>query len=261
MNEEEALSQAVLEHPDDDGPRLAYAEWAERQPEESVRARAAFIRADITILRMDDAAIDRGESYRPEKLFDQLRDRYGLIWAGPIPKMVQDYTFGRGFVEYIRISARGFLDRAAELFAIAPIQHVDLTGVRDVTEELFASPYLSRLRSLGMDRCGLYDIHLQMLAASAGASGLGWLSLTYNHIDLEGIEAIPKSPYLKKLRYVDFEGNPTNPGERVATESGAVIESWLPEPGKELESRYGYLPWLRYQGATTRFRVPPPHRS
>jgi uncharacterized protein (TIGR02996 family) len=60
MNEEEALLQAVLEHPDDDGPRLAYAEWAERQPEESIRARAAFIRAQIAILRMDDAAIDRG---------------------------------------------------------------------------------------------------------------------------------------------------------------------------------------------------------
>ena len=261
MNEEEALLQAVLEHPDDDGPRLAYAEWAERQPEESVRARAAFIRAQIAILRMDDAAIDRGESYRHETLSDRLREQYGVLWAGPIPAMAQDYAFGRGFVEYIRISARGFLDRAAELFAVAPIQHVDLTGVRDVTEELFASPYLARLRSLSMDRCGLYDIHLQMLAASVGATNLGWLSVTNNNIDMDGIEAIPNSPYLKKLRYVDLEGNPVNPGERVATESGVVIESWLPEPGKELESRHGYLPWLHYEGAITRFRVPPPHRS
>jgi uncharacterized protein (TIGR02996 family) len=261
MNEEEALLQAVLEHPDEDGPRLAYAEWAESQTEESIRARAGFIRAQIAILRMDDAAIDRGESYRHETLSDRLRERYGVTWAGPIPAMAQNYAFGRGFVEYIRISARGFLDRAAELFAVAPIQHVDLTGVRDVTEELFASPYLARLRSLSMDRCGLYDIHLQMLAASVGANNLGWLSVTNNNIDMDGIEAIPNSPYLKKLRYVDLEGNPVNPGERVATESGVVIESWLPEPGKELESRHGYLPWLHYEGAVTRFRVPPPHRS
>jgi hypothetical protein len=50
---------------------------------------------------------------------------------------------------------------------------------------------------------------------------------------MDGIEAIPHSPYLKKLRYVDLEGNPVNPGERVATESGVVIESQIDVVGPQ----------------------------
>ena len=254
MNHDEAL-QAVLDNPDDDRPRFAYADWCEQQPDEPTRARAEFIRAQIAVARMDKASIFRGGHYGPMERAERLQALHGAAWAGPIPDLVDDYGFDRGFIAYIQIGAARFLENAGELFSQAPIQHVDLTGVRDAGDRLFHSPYFSRLRSIRMDSCGLYDIHAQMLSASPDAANLGWLSLRNNNIGMAGVEAMAVSPFLKQLRYADLQWNQVNPNEQLAMESGMPVDSWMPEPGQELESRHGYLRWLHQDDAGNRFRI------
>ena len=43
MDERGPLYQAILEEPDDDAPRLVYADWLEENGEEADRDQAAFI--------------------------------------------------------------------------------------------------------------------------------------------------------------------------------------------------------------------------
>lgn len=255
MPEQESLLHAVLERPDDDAPRLAYAAWCEGQGDEPTRARAEFIRRQIELARPDPES-PLGQSKLPSYHRSQeLLGLYSAQWAGPIAELTSFYSFRRGFIELIRITARGFLDHAAQLFAAAPIRHMDLTGVRDVTEELFASPYLGRLRSLSMDGCGLRDIHLHMLASAPQVTRLRWLSVADNRLSLAAAEALAASPSMKELRFAEFRGNPSDPAEQLGIDSGVVVSVWFPPDGVELERRFGPLPWLHREGETSRFSV------
>ncbi len=48
MNEREALLRAVCENPDEDTPRLVFADWLQENGDE---ARAEFIRVQIALAR------------------------------------------------------------------------------------------------------------------------------------------------------------------------------------------------------------------
>ncbi len=249
----EELLKPVLDHPDDDAPRLAYAEWCAAQPDEATRARAELIRTQVAIKRIPLEEFRRGAGYVEQMRVYELLDRYGSEWGEPLRGLADSYEFQRGFVGLVRLPARRFLDNADRLFAIAPIQHVDLTGIRDVSEELFYSPHVQRLRSLAMDRCGLFDIHIQILADSPVAAGLRWISVKHNHLSIKAAEALARSEHLKKLGRVEFLGNPVDPGEQLGWESGEVVASWLPKEGQQLESAFGILPWLHAFDGASRF--------
>lgn len=249
----EALLTAVLEHPELDEPRLAYASWCEEQGGEAAKARAEFIRAQIAINRTSLEVLNRGGAQALQRRVDELWSAYGSVWAEELSHFVEGYTFVRGFIGLIKISARSLIQNAAAIEASAPIQHMDLTGVRDVSEDLFMLPFLLKLHSLSMDNCGLYDFHLRLLADSPQVVRIGWLSVADNHLELGGAEALAESPNLKLLRFAEFRGNPVDPCEQLGWDSGVVVYAWLPPQGEQLEERYGYLPWLHRGGSFSRF--------
>src|SRR2546430_1459649 len=151
MAEQDDLLQAVLDNPDDDTPRLAYANWCDRQSDEPTKARGEFIRVQIEIALMDTSAVNQGAASDLEHRASALSNSYGSAWAGPLVALVDHYAFDRGFVEIVTLSARAFLDHAPQLFTLAPIQHLNLTNVTEAADELFSSTYLRRIRSLVMD--------------------------------------------------------------------------------------------------------------
>ncbi len=250
MTEDPILLKAVLDEPDNDVPRLNYADWCERQSDAATKARAEFVRLQIEIARMSNAAIGRGEAYN--QLYDamKLQDAHKVVWASWVGAVGNNFEFNRGFVEFISLSARDFLENAARLFELAPIYHLELTNVISVADELFASNYLGRMRSLQMNNCGLNDNHLELFAASPHISQLRWLSLRENEIGMAGIEALVKSPYLKQLRYTNFGGNPVDPCEELGVDSDVVVATWMPEAGQILENQFGHIPWLHRDGET-----------
>lgn len=259
--EETILLQAVLDEPDNDVPRLKYADWCDRQSDEPTKDRAEFIRLQIEIARMSNAAIERGEAYSQKYDAMKLQDAHRVEWASWVGAVGNDFEFNRGFVEFVSISSRDFLENAARLFELAPIYHLGLTNVVSVADELFASNYLGRMRSLQMDSCGLNDNHLELFAASPQISELRWLSLRENEIGMAGMEALVKSPYLKQLKYTNFGGNPVDPCEELGIDGEVVVATWMPEAGQILENQFGYIPWLHREGETisdyhpSRFRV------
>ena len=93
MTDHDALLAAVIANPDEDTPRLAYADWCDEngRPE-----RAEFIRVQIRLER------ERHSDQVPEWLshkYDLLR-RFGAAWsAGISGEGVREVVFRRGFVE------------------------------------------------------------------------------------------------------------------------------------------------------------------
>jgi uncharacterized protein (TIGR02996 family) len=255
MPENEALLQAVLDNPDDDAPRLAYADWCALQPEEASVARAEFIRGQIELAHMPAEILEHGLAHRLQSRMDKLSSVYGQTWTAPSLPFVKSYDFERGFVELVALDADSLLRNGPRIFTAAPVRHMDLRGVRDVGEELFSSPSLARLKSLNMNDCGLYTFHIRLLAASGVTANLCWLSLTRNHLDLEAARAMAASPYFTNLKFASFDDNPVDPCEQLGWDSGVVVSAWLPPPGEELEKEFGYLPWLhKPNGQMDRFR-------
>jgi uncharacterized protein (TIGR02996 family) len=253
MTDDAAQLKAVLDAPDDDAPRLAYAQWSEDQGDALSVARGELIRAQIDLTHMDPEYVGTGRAFGTQQQIRELVDSHGAAWAGALAEWVDAFYFVRGFVDWIKLSARSFLDHGDRIFARAPVQHVDLTGVRDVDESLFESPLLASIRSLSMDACGLHDLHLQMLAASPYVTNLRWLSVADNHLTLAAAEAIAASPYLRNLLFANFRSNPTNPVEQRGYDSGIVVASWMPQEGEDLEARFGHQPWLHREIIHGRF--------
>ena len=63
MNEREALLKAVCENPDDDTPRLVFADWLQENGEEE---RAEFIRVQIEVLAPPSGDVVEGQTPRCE---------------------------------------------------------------------------------------------------------------------------------------------------------------------------------------------------
>jgi len=195
MTDHETLLQTVLDNPDDDAPRLAYAGWCAQQGDEPTVARAEFIRGQIELSHTPAEILEHGQVHHIQSRMDALTDRYSRVWMEPLLPITNLYRFQRGFVEFVGLEAGSLLRHGARIFQLAPVRHMDLRGVRDVREDLFASSSLARLRSLGMNDCGLYSFHIRLLAASGVTAGLRWLSVARNHLDLEAGRALAASPH------------------------------------------------------------------
>jgi hypothetical protein len=138
------------------------------------------------------------------------------------------------------------------LFALAPIQHLDLKLPAGVTRDLFASPRLARIRSLDLSQGLLTDIDTRSLAHSQYLGELRWLSLAFNRVSLAGAEALAASKNLPKLSFIDFTGNLVDPVEQYSQDQGVIVDKWLPASGQALERKYGTVPWLHFEARTTR---------
>ncbi|VTT98887.1 unnamed protein product [Gemmataceae bacterium] len=112
MTTEDALVRAILDSPEEDGPRLAYADYLDETPSPKRRARAEFIRLQVGFSK--GAAFDREllarESAALRKFGSAWLPRWGRREVGPaytIGYMVfvtrvgggeMNFSFKRGFV-------------------------------------------------------------------------------------------------------------------------------------------------------------------
>src|SRR5262245_46162790 len=93
MTERDALLAAVLAEPDDDGPRLVFADWLDDHGEPE---RAELIRLQIDRVRR---SFPRDEFSTRWEREERLLRAHEMAWVGPIANLVQGARFRRGFVE------------------------------------------------------------------------------------------------------------------------------------------------------------------
>src|SRR4051794_32638868 len=120
-----AFLQDIVEHPDDDAPRLIYADWLADHGDED---RAELIRLQCRRAEMIVVDADyRSILGRETRLLEQHADR----WRAALPKLpgVEWGDFSRGFVDGIRAdSAEALLASAEAVYRAAPVRKLQIVG-------------------------------------------------------------------------------------------------------------------------------------
>jgi uncharacterized protein (TIGR02996 family) len=209
MTHHEAFLQAISETPDDDTPRLVYADWLEENGDGD---RAEFIRVQVQLAcRAED------DPRRPAlKLRERaLLTRHEATWAGPFRGRVESWQFRRGFVEQITTGAAKFLTQTEHLFRLAPIRHVRLRRATWCLHRLSECPFLARLTGLDLGghvyRPGgvnfLLPSGVRALAASPYLQRLTTLLLPATNINAFDLQHLVAAPALKGLTTLDLSSN------------------------------------------------------
>jgi uncharacterized protein (TIGR02996 family) len=184
-SQEDEFLNAVLASPEDDGPRLAYADWLSNRGD----PRGEFIRIQCQLTRMAAAeSIDVDRNYlRPtkdkvrlqldEERF-QLWCQYEKEWTEPLRELrCIDCTFQRGFVMGVEIGVKDFLEHGDELRHRAPVEHVVLVNFNP-------RPRHEQIKAL---------------AKCAGLDGIKSLWLRNAWMDAQDARTLARSPYLRNL--------------------------------------------------------------
>jgi uncharacterized protein (TIGR02996 family) len=242
----EAFMQRIRAYPDDDAPRLVFADWLDEQGD----PRGAFIRVQLALAQLDMESQAEGEDrpIRPdrEKLRDHLIQRQDAFlathaeeWTAPFRRFATRPRFYRGFVEEVNVDAHNFIRHAHELFDAGPLRHIYLLDIGETLPAVLQTPLLSRLSALtihashageplaraiarsehlgGLKRLDLsrnrFDHDAaEHLAASAALAGLEELDLRENHLGETGVRALAAAPHLGQVRRLELRGNGVGPG-------------------------------------------------
>ncbi|MCI0703733.1 MAG: TIGR02996 domain-containing protein [Planctomycetia bacterium] len=182
MSDRDALLRAIREYPDDDTPRLIFADYLDENDE---GARAAFVRAQVELART--------QPWEPFAVNCRWREPELVIGRGfrdSLPRVDgfhiewPDSPFRRGFGWSLNVRTLSeWTERAAPLFEIEPIGKVSLwSGTLDDWRAFSTSPTTRRLREVILnnnpieplrvlravpDACGITDLHFRR-ASGAG---------------------------------------------------------------------------------------------
>ena len=244
MDEREALLRAVAAHPDEDTPRLMYADLLDELGGGANTARARFIRIQI------DLARNPGRSWfaNADRLSEvaRLAGQFADVWLAELPKWAADEArkqklraddFPRGFLSAFRVSAGTFVAQGDQLLGLAPVTHVIVTGQplkRPGMRSLLGAPHLNRVRALALPGCdgqltadlmasspalgsleeldlsnsGLTDAGAALLARPVDLGRLRVLTAWRSSLTGAGAETLLSSPWLPNLRTLDLRGAP-----------------------------------------------------
>jgi uncharacterized protein (TIGR02996 family) len=201
MTHDDAFLQAIIENPEDDGPRLVYADWLEDHGESD---RADFIRLQCELARLPGGDPRRKGLEARERA---LLKGHELEWLGPLRGRADKWQFRRGFVESVKLGAEEFVDHAEAILAAAPVRHAEFRqGWYDsatVLARLGTCPHLTRLKSirLSFGVCEVSDPGLRALASSPPLlNRLDRLFAMECNVTEAGLGPVLLSPHLGRLR-------------------------------------------------------------
>jgi uncharacterized protein (TIGR02996 family) len=196
-----AFLEAVIADPEDDTPRLVYADWLEERGD----PRGRFIRVQCALERT--APDDRRRSVLEDEADDLLAE-YEAEWTAPLQGTANGWRFLRGFVEWVEADGTTFLEQAASWFAAFPLRGVRfqrITGLpRPKASALAANPLLGRLEALEFSGRHLDDRDFCQLVASPHLGRLTAVCLHGQEIEATGLSALLNSRWMPQLRRLDL---------------------------------------------------------
>jgi uncharacterized protein (TIGR02996 family) len=210
MSDEAALLAAILAHPDEDTPRLMYADWLDEhgQPE-----RAEFIR-----IQCDPTADEAAENRAAE-----LEERNRAKWLAGLPQFPRAvWEFRRGFPEYLDSPGLLFLDHY-DAFARVPwlrflfLHHVANLDVRDFLNRPWKPQWAElELMDDALSAAFVYSGYdstpiIEAVARCPQVSQLRTLGLFSFDITERGVAALVSSPHIDSLRYLHIDGDRNDP--------------------------------------------------
>jgi uncharacterized protein (TIGR02996 family) len=201
---EAAFLQDIKDHPDDDTPRLIFADWLEEhgQPE-----RAALIRVQVERARLPEADPRQRQLAAEEQ---QLLREHGDAWLGPLRLLADRWEFRRGLL-HLDVNTWRFRDpRVTESHAdeFLWVERLHLRGLDSRSVARFTEPsFLAHFRQLDLSEGLIFKEGALVLAHSPALAGLSLLGLGGNAIEDAGLAVLAASPHLAGLRVLQLWGN------------------------------------------------------
>lgn len=203
-DQQRALLDEVLAHPEDDVPRLIFADYLE----ESGDPRGEFIRLQCelsTLPELDERYIDL------QHRCDALLHQHGEAWAGELKQDVKKAVFARGFIDSITMLAREFIKNADELYRTTPVNWLRFNYVKGKGSKLAACEALQRVRSLDLAGIKIPEDDLTALLMSPHLKDLRALRLEhYDVVPSESVGAtLGTMPSASTLRHLELPAGST----------------------------------------------------
>ena len=250
MSEDESFLQEIIAAPDDDGPRLVYADWLEERGD----PRAEFIRVQCEEARLGDGK-RRTDLRRKAK---QLLQAHGKGWTaelGATGPEFRDPRYHRGFIESAKMSIRFFLKSGSDVMARTPLRQLVLTSgdkllpklaraehllqVEDLqlaertfperhAIEFVQSPHLEKLRSLRLHGFNYSEAFAASLV-QAPFTKLAALDLerTFSSVDDGSVATLLRAPWLKSLESLRLCGLSDNTVRQIVACPNLVrLKAW-----------------------------------
>jgi uncharacterized protein (TIGR02996 family) len=151
MVEHSAFLADILAHPDEDAPRLIYADWLSEQDDPECRARAEFIRVQFHLRELPAHDPAWLEWHKREHSLERLaRKRWMPAFPHNSDRVATQPRFKRGFVERIEITHLEMERHGAAIFQAAPVRDLVLhdDNTREGAGEVFRLRGLRQVRSL-----------------------------------------------------------------------------------------------------------------
>jgi uncharacterized protein (TIGR02996 family) len=213
MSDELALLTAIIANPDEDTPRLMFADWLQEngQPE-----RAEFIRVQIEIARLPERHLKPKDERPPdnERLsrFRELFAAHQEEWLRPLGVKIPRATFRRGFVEELRVTPAELLKIGDAVLRREMLSSIEVIPLADDTEDIHEDPLgdrvlrrlaswpgRGRLRSLRVAGMLLTASAVEAFLASPTACGLRSLDIASCDFDARAVRAVAAPANLPEL--------------------------------------------------------------
>jgi uncharacterized protein (TIGR02996 family) len=222
MTSEDFLTE-ILAGPDDDVPRLIFADWLEERSD----PRGEFIRVQCELATLSKPPrpwrgmyqIEPSPHTEPEKTVRSLEKlphyrrllarQLSLLlthcadWVQPLGSKVTGVIFRRGFVEGCSTEAITFAERAADWYRVTPIRQLHIKHIYEHLALLLESRFLRHVDTLEFEPSGrrIFDHEAMLIAGCPNVVNLRRLHLgEANQVTQRGVRALLESPYLKNLK-------------------------------------------------------------
>jgi uncharacterized protein (TIGR02996 family) len=202
MTQEIDLLRTIAREPDDDAPRLVYADWLDDndRPE-----RAEFIRGQVRLAGMVDDSPQRRElAFRCRQLLDAHEEE----WNEQLPGLPLEWHWSRGFVEMIDIDPEGLVEEGAELFERFPIRRLVLADLCGDVDLVGAIPEGNRLTALDLIGDNIDLRALKKLVKFTHLGGLTELGLMFNRLRDSAVKFLCEEPFFQDLSLIRLGCNP-----------------------------------------------------
>jgi|SRR5579883_1675296 len=214
MTDRDALLSAIIANPEEDTPRLIFADWLQENGQDR---RAQFIRRQI------EAA--QAEPFSPAARMatataNRLLEGYRGEWTKTVRQWVLEWNLARGFVERVTVNVVTFPRDAARLFAVEPIRSLQL--VRPTSEdpplfldEFLETPQLARVTRLSLFGFRLAPVEIEDVVKCHHLRNLTDLCLRACPVPVEWAREFLTGPWLPTLVDLDLS-DVTHLGPRLA---------------------------------------------
>lgn len=221
----EQLVNEIIANPTDISARLVYADWLEERGNDL----GEFIRVQCQIEETDERDPGYTDLLSREM---QLKRQHNKEWAAAVRPFVRNWSFRNGMVDHVCMTALDFLNHGAEIFKLAPIQHLELRDAYKYLSDLSESRLLKNLRRFSLAHCSIGR------GGNPGYGEMRWERDAREQVRIAcalELEKFLRSPNLKQIENLDLCGN------SIGNSGGQAIVNAELENLKSLDIRLGHV--------------------